>query len=44
MAFAIGEEEFEREIPYVCEDCVQSLSIESVVSGLYLATPTWRTR
>jgi hypothetical protein len=45
LTFAIGEEEYEREIPYVCEDCVLSLSID-LTSPAFTSnpTPTWCTQ
>jgi hypothetical protein len=45
MTVAIGEEEFEREIPYVCEDCVLSRRID-LASPAFTSnpTPTWRSQ
>jgi hypothetical protein len=39
MTFAIGEEELEREIPIVCEDCVLSLNID-FASPAFTSNPT----
>jgi hypothetical protein len=44
MTFTIGEEEYVRDIPYVCEDCVVSLGYDLMYPTYDPnPTPTWCT-
>jgi hypothetical protein len=44
MTFAIGKEEFEASLPYVCEGCVIALSYDLMPLVLLITNPTPRCR